>query len=123
MTHSLPAYPRNLLGDLDFSGGQIEANTCKVLSRYGDLEWKKAAITEEQQRERNLTAIKKPDHRFKPVRYYAAVETEALKQTEIQRILTNHLDKELPEPLETVLDREKQQRVLVRRLLGEEQQA
>jgi hypothetical protein len=29
------------LGDLDFSGGQIEANTYKVLSGYGDLEWEK----------------------------------------------------------------------------------
>jgi hypothetical protein len=102
------------LGDLDFSGDQIEANTRKVLSKYGDLEWEKVAITERQARERNLTAISKPDRRFKPPRYYDAIETEALKQTEIQRILTQRLDMELPEPLETVLDREKEQRVLVR---------
>jgi hypothetical protein len=99
------------LGDLDFSGSQIEANTHKVLSEYGWLEWEKVAITERQQRERNLTAIKKPDHWFKPVQYYDAVETEALRQTEIQRILTQRLDMELPEPLETVREREKEQRV------------
>lgn len=106
------------LGDLDFSGGQIEANTRKVLSEYGRLEWERIAITEEQARERDLTAISKPDRRFKPVRYYDAIETEALRQAEIQRILTRHLDMELPEPLETVREREEQQRVQVRNRLG-----
>ncbi len=106
------------LGDLDFSGSQIEANTRKVLSEYGWLEWERIAITKEQARERDLTAISKPDRRFKPVRYYDAIETEALKQAEIQRILTQHLDSELPEPLETVREREEQQRVQVRSRLG-----
>ncbi len=110
------------LGDLDFSGGQIEANTRKVLSRYGVLEWEKIAITEKQQRERNLPTTKKPDHRFKPVRYNDAIETEALKQTEIQRILTERLDWELPEPLAVVFGREGEQRVQVRnKLRGTEQ--
>src|SRR5215208_3631820 len=58
------------LGDLDFSGGQIEANTYNVLSDYGNLEWEKVAITEEQAESRNLPAISKPDKRFKPVKYY-----------------------------------------------------
>jgi hypothetical protein len=106
-------------GDLDFSGGQIEANTRKVLSEYGDLSWERIAITEEQARERDLTAISKPDRRFKPPRYYDAIETEALRQVEIQRILTERLEGELPEPLEAVLAREEQQRVQVRyRLQG-----
>jgi hypothetical protein len=106
------------LGDLDFSGSQIEANTRKVLSAYGWLEWERIAITKGQARERDLTAIRKPDRRFKPVRYYDAIETEALKQAEIQRILTQHLDMELPEPLETVREREERQRVQVRNRLG-----
>ena len=105
------------LGDLDFSGGQIETNTRKVLSRYGDLEWEKIAITEDQADERSLPAIQKPDKRFKPVRYFDAIETEALKQTEIQRILTERLDRELPEPLAVVFDREREQRVQVRNRL------
>jgi hypothetical protein len=106
------------LGDLDFSGAQIEANTRKVLSQYANLAWERIAITKEQARKRDLTAISKPDRRFKPPRYYDAIETEALKQTEIQRILTQRLDSELPEPLGTVLAREEQQRVQVRGKLG-----
>ncbi len=101
------------LGDLDFSGAQIEAHTRKVLSGYGNLAWERIAITADQAQEKNLTAIKKPDNRFRPVRYYDAIETEALKQTEIQRILTERLDAELPEPLSTVLRREREQRVQV----------
>jgi hypothetical protein len=109
------------LGDLDFSGTQIEANTRKVLSSYGDLEWERIAITKDQAHDRNLTAISKPDKRFKPVQYYDAIETEALRQTEIQRILTERLDAELPETLSEVTQREKQQRVQVRKSLrGEE---
>jgi hypothetical protein len=99
------------LGDLDFSGGQIEANTRKVLSRYGDLEWERIAVTEKQAHSHSLTPISKPDKRFRPVRYYDAIETEALKQTEIQRIVTERLDRELPEPLDEVLSREGEQRV------------
>jgi hypothetical protein len=45
------------------------------------------------------------------------VETEALRQREIQRILTERLDAELPESLPVVLEREEQQRVAVRERL------
>ena len=106
------------LGDLDFSGGQIEANTRKVLSRYGNLQWERIAITEEQAHSHSLTPIPKPDKRFRPVRHYDAIETEALKQTEIQRILTERLNRELTEPLDEVLSREREQRVHVRDLLN-----
>src|SRR5215217_9226795 len=88
------------LGDLDFSGEQIEENTRKVLENYGELGWERLAITQDQADERNLTAISKPDKRFKPVQYFDAIETEALRQVEIQRILRERLDAELPEPLE-----------------------
>jgi hypothetical protein len=46
-----------------------------------------------------------------------AVETEALGQRRIQDTLTQRLNDELPEPLETVLEREEEQRVQVRNLL------
>ena len=49
-----------------------------------------------------------------------AVETEALGQTEIARLLTERLDRELREPLAAVLEREERQRVLVRERLARE---
>ena len=90
------------LGALDYSGGQIEANTREVLEEYGNLEWEKVAITKQQAEEKNLTAIKKPDKRFKPVRYFDAIETEALKQVEIQRILRACLVKARVKPAEVL---------------------
>lgn len=61
--------------------------------------------------------ISKPDRRFKPVQYYDAVETEALSQRELQRLLTEALDDMLPEPLSVVRGREDVQRVLVQESL------
>jgi hypothetical protein len=107
------------LGDLDFSGEQIEENTRRVLEDYGDLEWERLAITQRQANEKHLTAIRKPDRRFKPVRYFDAIETEALKQVEIQRILRERLNAELPEPLEDVQVREHEQREEVRAKLND----
>jgi hypothetical protein len=51
---------------------------------------------------------------------YTSEETEALGQAEIVRLLTNRLDRELPEPLAAVLEREERQRVQVRELLARE---
>jgi hypothetical protein len=111
--------PRPVLyfGDLDLSGSHIEENTREVLERYGELEWTRLAITDVQVRERHLSQLDKPDHRYSPLRTFPAVETEALSQREIQRILTEHLDRMLPEPLADVLAREKEQRVRVHQRL------
>jgi hypothetical protein len=106
------------LGDLDLSGGHIEENTCRVLSGYAALAWERLAITDVQVREHGLVPVSKKDKRFRPVRTFPAVETEALRQREIQRILTERLDAELSEPLSVVLEREEQQRVLVRESLN-----
>jgi hypothetical protein len=107
------------LGDLDLSGSHIEKNTRRVLSDYGDLEWQRLAITLEQVRANNLTVIDKRDHRFKPARTFPAVETEALRQAQIQQILTSALDAVVPEPLAEVFEREEEQRVQVRERLAE----
>jgi hypothetical protein len=114
--------PRPVLyfGDLDLSGGHIEENTREVLEEYGRLTWTRLAITNVQVSEHHLTAIGKPDHRYKPVRTFPAVETEALRQRVIQRILREHLDGMLPEPLADVLEREERQRVQVRARLADE---
>jgi hypothetical protein len=110
------------LGDLDYAGGHIEENTRRVLEEYGELEWERIAITDVQVRERGLPVVSKPDRRFKPPRSFDAVETEALGQREIQRLLTERLDEMLPEPLANVREREERQRVQVRELLEDPMQ-
>lgn len=105
-------------GDLDLSGGHIEENTYEVLDRYGDLDWKRLAITGLQVREHNLTQIDKKDHRFKPARSFPAYETEALKQTEIQQILTTALQDAAAVSLEEAIQEEERQRVQVREMLA-----
>jgi hypothetical protein len=107
--------------DLDLSGGHIEENTRNELSEYGELDWKRPAITDVQVRNENLTVATKKDNRYKPPREFPAVETEALKQQKIQRILLDALNDAVPEPLDDVREREEDQRVQVgEALLGVE---
>ena len=105
------------MGDLDLSGAHIEENTRKVLEGYAELDWQRIAITEEQVKERRLTKVETKDNRYKPARRYRAVETEALKQTEIQRVLRETLDTMVPVALEDALLAEERQRVDVREVL------
>ena len=106
-------------GDWDWQGHQIEHNTKSVLERVigGELDWKRIALTEEQVRKYRLRPfeIRKPDHRYKPVRYHEAIETEALKQNVIVGIVRDALDAELPEPLAKV---QRQRAKLVQLLRG-----
>jgi hypothetical protein len=106
------------LGDLDLSGGHIEENTRKVLSGYGSLDWEKVAITGVQVRKHNFPKKTKKDYRYDPPREFEAVETEALGQKKIVELLTQRLAEMVPEPLEEVLRREEEQRIVVRELLG-----
>jgi hypothetical protein len=108
------------MGDLDLSGSHIEANTRNVLEGYGELEWVKVAITDVQVRERDFPVKTKLDYRFKPAREFEAVETEALGQRRIMELLAEKLEAEVPEPLSVVLEREEQQRVLVRERIVED---
>jgi hypothetical protein len=97
------------LGDLDFSGGHIEANTRRVLEQIvGPLEWKRLAVTKEQVERYNLEPIQKWDERTKS--YHDAVETEALSQSVLVQMLRYRLGAQLPEPLERVQERAKRQR-------------
>jgi hypothetical protein len=105
-------------GDHDLSGGHIEENTYEVLDEYGNLDWKRLAITELQVSQHNLTAIEKEDHRFKPARTFPAYETEALKQTQIQQILTTALQDAAAISLQEATQEEKRQRVRVREVLS-----
>jgi hypothetical protein len=98
-------------GDLDLSGGQIENNTRRVLEQEvgGRLRWERVALTQEQVDAHELPVIIKRDRRYKDGRPHQAVETEALRQTVLMRILRARLDELIPEPLARVHEREGRQ--------------
>ena len=107
------------LGDWDFSGGHIEANTRRVLERVcgRDLDWERLALTEAQVRDPvlNLAVIDKYDRRTKTT--HPSVETEALSQRVIVDIVRNRLEALLPRPLASVQVREEAERERLRGLL------
>lgn len=106
-------------GDLDFSGGHIESNTRRVLETYGPgLTWTKLAITDAQVRDRGLSVMSKFDKRTKT--RHDAVETEALSQGEIVRLLTEALDERLLRSLSETRALEADERTQVRSLLESE---
>jgi hypothetical protein len=122
------------LGDWDHCGHQIEAATKRTLCEHAPVwdmshavqprrrqpwvpaQWERIALTTEQVDSvpglRDLV-ISKPDRRYKPVRYFDAVETEAFGQANIVAALRARLDQLMPEPLADVLERERRQRAEV----------
>ena len=105
------------IGDHEVGGpaDSIEANTQRVLEDYCErpIEWTRIALTQTQvDADSRLLklVIDKTDRRFKPPRHYLAVECEAVGQVTLEQMLRSALDARLPEPLESVLEREKQQR-------------
>ena len=111
------------LGDLDKGGGDIEANTRRVLERERPdctLLWERLALTSKQVLRYRVPAVVKTDGRFKKntaAGTYEAWETEALWQKVIVRIVTNRLNQLLPQPLKSVLEREAIEREELLRLL------
>jgi hypothetical protein len=106
------------LGDLDLSGGQIEANTRRVLEReVGTLRWERLALTQQQVERYALPTIEKSDRRYSDGRPHEAVETEALSQTIIVDIVRSRLQELLPEPLARVQERAEHQRAKIERAL------
>jgi hypothetical protein len=107
------------LGDWDFSGGHIEANTRDILEQVCGrvLDWKRLALTETQVRDPvlNLTVIDKYDRRTRTT--HASVETEALSQQVIVQIVRDRLTALLPEPLDAIKAREEEERERLRRRL------
>lgn len=107
-------------GDWDLCGNDIEANARRVLEDGidGALQWERLALTTEQVKRYKLPKIIKQDRRFKNSGgIHEAVETEALSQSLIVKILTRRLDQLLPEPLATVQEHEERQRRALRRLM------
>jgi hypothetical protein len=112
--------PVRYMGDLDRQGGQIEANTRRVLERLtgrtfdGDS-WERIAITQAQVddpvlRERLGEPIRKTDKRYRSREEEECWETEALGQRMVMGLLRDALDELLPEPLADVRKREREQR-------------
>jgi len=108
------------IGDYELRGpaDQIEANTRRYIEKhtgriFGDDEWVKVALTEEQVRDNPrlaALAITKLDKRYKPPKPYEAIECEALGQGVLVQIIRDTLDAMLPQPLDGVLERERRQR-------------
>jgi hypothetical protein len=116
----LDAHNRVLyLGDHDLAGNDIENNTRAVLEdKVGALRWERLALTPEQVDKYGLPTITKQDKRFKHGGgEHEAVETEALSQSLIVDIVRTRLDELLPEPLDTIHDRESMQRMQIRDIL------
>jgi hypothetical protein len=95
------------LGDLDWQGNQIEANTRGVLERLigGELDWKRLALTQTQADHYGLSPLTKEDRRYNEGsahRFHEAIETEALKQHVIVGIVRRRLEALVPEPLAVV---------------------
>jgi hypothetical protein len=108
------------VGDFDWQGLQIEANTRRVLEGYATVPWERLALTGEQVAEHDLgrLVIQKADRRYRPPQVYPAVETEALSQRVIVDIVRDRLDELVPEPLAGVLERERDQRQRAAELLA-----
>lgn len=112
-------------GDYDLAGGQIEANTRRVLERhtgrtFDEDTWERVALTEDQVADlatRGVEPILKTDDRYTDGHPHEAYECEALGQGPIVELLRARLDELLPEPLEDVLEREREQREQVRKAL------
>ena len=105
-------------GDFDLAGNDIEANTRRVLEReVGHLRWERLALTREQVEEYDLPVIIKHDRRFADGGAHEAVETEALSQRIIVEIVRSRLEELLPEPLESVHEREAEERQAIEQLL------
>jgi hypothetical protein len=107
------------LGDYDLAGGDIEANTRRVLERKWPLRWERLALTEAQVQEYDLPIIIKHDRRFADGGAHEAVETEALSQRIIVDIVRSRLEELLPEPLASVQEREAEQRQQIEQLLAQ----
>lgn len=108
------------LGDLDRSGGDIEANSLRVLEDAApdwSGDWQRIALTAEQvdDAEPPIAPIYKVDGRDGEVR--EAFELQALGQGALVALVRDTLTERLPEPLARVHEREEAEREVVARLL------
>jgi hypothetical protein len=79
----------------DSKAGKLQRQCLRLV---GELDWERIALTQQQVEDNNPPIIRKPDRRYKPVRYHDAVECEALSQAFIVGLVRARLDALLPEP-------------------------
>lgn len=104
------------VGDHDFSGAAIEANTERVLDEVlSVVSWDRLALTAEQVTDHGLPVIDRYDGRTKT--HHPAVEVEALPQRVLVAAVVEWLEDLLPEPLEDVHVREADEQTAVLALL------
>ena len=104
------------LGDFDWCGHQIEQHSRRTIAEHTGVyerPWERIALTAEQVQENDLPVISKADRRYRPTRYFDAVETEAFGQARIVAAVRNRLDELMPEPIGDVLERHERQRTSV----------
>jgi hypothetical protein len=108
------------VGDLDKPGGDIEANTRRVLERDLEtvLDWERIAITPKQVEELKIPPRMKVDKRTRAKTERPCWEAEALGQGRLVALVRETLDRRLPEPLPDVLERERAQREAIRDYLA-----
>jgi hypothetical protein len=108
-------------GDLDNQGGDIEANTRRVIeAETGPLDWTRLALTPAQVAQYQIPSIEKIDRRYKEghaLRSGLAYETEAMGQTAIVGLLRDYLTGLLPRPLAGVRRLEAREQQEARRML------
>jgi hypothetical protein len=118
------------LGDRDLSGDQIQANAHRVLGQHNtadDVTVRRVALTQaqvdESQRDPDqptLEPIRKRDNRYSDGRPHLAVELEALGQQRIVALVRDALDDLLPDPLDDVRVREREEQDALRAILDRE---
>jgi len=117
------------IGDCEIGGpaDDIEANTRRYIEEHADRcfdddTWTRIALTQEQvdvDPALLALAITKTDKRYKHGRPYQAIECEAVGQVTLEQLLRAKLNELLPEPLESVLARQEEQRAVLTERLEE----
>jgi hypothetical protein len=115
----VPGSPVAYFGDSNPAGGDIEANTKRVLERAvgGPLAWQRLAVTPGQAEEEGLPPKPGTDGRYRDGRPHISYEAEALGQARLSDLLAAWLDSLLPVPLQDVLERQQAERGQLRALL------
>jgi hypothetical protein len=107
------------VGDADKAGGDIEANTHRVLDEVLDIkEWERIALTWKQVETHGLPTVPRTDGRNQLT--YEVCEVEALPQRILVTLAVDFLDGWLPDGVawHDVHEREKGQRDEIRQLLN-----
>jgi hypothetical protein len=106
--------------DYDKAGGDIDRSAegrLRVLAPHWHGKWSRVAVTDEQFIEFGVNQglmISKPDHRFKPPRWFDTLEAEGVEQSVLEASVRDALDDQLPGSLHDTVAEEERQRAAAR---------